>query len=155
MVVPDTTTNNVEYNALKAVIIAHWPVLVWRSRKLWHDLFCQHHILRYQIGGSRLCWYHMWSYFCSQMASANPKGATPFFLLNNYDFASWHEWIYLGYFSFVYSPVLQQKLRAYRLIMIEFWRCRASRPYGIFLIQYRRFHAQIHLILLQLLDYLH
>ena len=52
IIVPDATANGVEYNALKAVIITHWPMLVWRSCKMWHDLFCQYDISRYQIGRS-------------------------------------------------------------------------------------------------------
>ena len=50
IIVPDATANGVEYNALKAVIITHWPMLVWCSCKMWHDLFCQYDISRYQIG---------------------------------------------------------------------------------------------------------
>ena len=50
IIVPDAAANGVEYNALKAVIITHWPMLVWCSCKMWHDLFCQQNISRYQIG---------------------------------------------------------------------------------------------------------
>ena len=47
IIVPDATANGVKYNALKAVIITHWPMLVWYSCKMWHDLFCQYDISRY------------------------------------------------------------------------------------------------------------
>ena len=49
IIVPDTTANGVKYNALKAVIITHWPMLVWRSCKMWHYLFCKNDISRNQI----------------------------------------------------------------------------------------------------------
>ena len=67
MIVPDTTANSVEHNALKAVIIAHWPVPVWRSCKMWHDLFCQYHISRYQVGSAQLGWWHVWFHFFAKI----------------------------------------------------------------------------------------
>ena len=51
MIIPNATAHRVQYDPLKAMIIAHWPMSMRCSRKFRHYVFCECHILRHQIGG--------------------------------------------------------------------------------------------------------
>lgn len=53
IIIPHAATYRVQHDPLKAMIIAHRPMHVRRLRKLWHYVFCQHHVARYQIGRAR------------------------------------------------------------------------------------------------------
>jgi len=52
IIIPNAAAHIIQDDPLKAVIIAHGPMTVGRARKLRHDIFCQRHISRCQIGAA-------------------------------------------------------------------------------------------------------